>query len=138
MLRFLLCLVGAGSVSAAPVDFARQVEPMLRAKCQGCHGAAQQMSGLRLDSRQAALAGGYSGPVIVPGKNADSKVIQRVSGMKGVMIMPPAGKPLSADEVALLKTWIDEGAVWPESAKVVANAARSQHWAFQPIARPAG
>lgn len=121
----------------ASVDFGKQVEPLLRARCQGCHGAAQQMSGLRLDQKQAAMAGGYSGAAIVPGKSAESKLIARVTGAKGIAMMPPGGKKLADAEIDLLKRWIDEGAKWPDGKVVVSETkARSSHWAFQPLKRP--
>ena len=63
-------------------DFSRDVEPLFREKCYTCHGPKQQMSGLRLDSKAAALAGGYSGPVIKPGNSAESKLIHLVAGLK--------------------------------------------------------
>ena len=62
------------------VEFARDVDPILRTNCRGCHGERQQMSGLRLDHPEAALAGAYSGPVIKPGNSAGSRLIQVVSG----------------------------------------------------------
>lgn len=114
---------------AAPVDFHKDVEPILKARCQGCHGSSQQMNGLRLDSRDAALA------VIVPGKSADSVLIHRVTGDKGLRAMPPGGKRLAAEEIAALRAWIDEGAPWPESAAAAAPV-KSTHWAFQAIRRP--
>ncbi|MBL8216114.1 MAG: PSD1 domain-containing protein [Bryobacterales bacterium] len=136
MQRCVLLFVLAATLSAK-VDFSRQVEPVLRARCQGCHGAAQQMSGLRLDSREGALTGGYAGAVIAPGRSAESKLVARVVGGKGINQMPP-GKPLSAEEIAVLKTWIDEGAEWPASKPVAAAApVKSNHWAFQPVKRPA-
>lgn len=123
----------------SPVDYGKQVEPLLRSKCYACHGAAQQISGLRLDQKQAALTGGYSGPVIVPGNSAGSKLIDRVTGAKGVMIMPPAGKPLTPAEVAILRAWIDQGVQWPDSPQTssTAPARKSTHWAFQPVRLPA-
>src|SRR5215470_8785874 len=71
------------------VDFATQVEPLLREKCYGCHGAAQQMSGLRLDQKPKP-------PVVIAGKSDDSKLTWRITGTKGLLPMPPAGKRLSA------------------------------------------
>ncbi|MBX5494689.1 MAG: PSD1 domain-containing protein [Bryobacteraceae bacterium] len=120
------------------VDFRKDVEPIFKTRCIGCHGAKQQMSGLRLDARTPALAGGYSGPVIQPGRSADSILIHRVAGMKDLMAMPPGGKRLSADEIAILRAWIDQGANWPEAAAAAVKDApvRSDHWAFQPIRRP--
>src|SRR5262245_15958838 len=116
------------------VDFSKQVQPLLRAKCQMCHGAGQQMSGLRLDQKAAAMAGGYSGPVIVAGNSASSKLIARVNGANGVARMPP-GKPLDATEIDLLRRWIDSGATWPDDGPLTSSAAdkRAQHWAFQPV-----
>src|SRR4029077_20085439 len=57
------------------VDFYRDIEPLLKEKCQSCHGPEQQLSGLRLDDRKAALAGGNTGAVIKPGNSADSRLI---------------------------------------------------------------
>src|SRR3712207_5870213 len=92
----LLCSIAIGMLgqtkfelpAAAPrkVDFVADVQPILRKRCEGCHGAAQQISGVRFDQRDAALAGGYSGPVIVAGKSAESKLIHRVAGAPGVMV----------------------------------------------------
>jgi len=132
---FLLTMSAGWAQST--VDFGKQVEPLLRSKCVACHGAAQQISGLRLDSRAGALSGGYSGPVIVPGKSAESKLIDRLTGAKGVMTMPP-GKPLTAAEIAVVRAWIDQGAQWPESGAAAVSSARrtSSHWAFQPVRMP--
>jgi hypothetical protein len=119
------------------VEFAKHVEPILKKRCQGCHGAAQQMNGLRLDDPEAALRGGYSGPAILPGKSAESTLIHRVSSTKKEAVMPPAGEKLSLAEIGVLRAWIDQGAVWPAAAKTnPATKPRSDHWAFQPIRKP--
>ena len=68
-----------------------------------------QQSGLRLDLRQNALRGGDYGPVILPGKGADSKLIKRLVDGDGGMQMPPTG-PLSAEDIGVLRAWIDQGA----------------------------
>ncbi|MFN3324944.1 MAG: PSD1 and planctomycete cytochrome C domain-containing protein [Bryobacteraceae bacterium] len=120
------------------IDFARDVEPVFRTKCVACHGAAQQISGLRLDRRDEALKGGYSGPVIRPGASADSKLVHRLLGENGLMAMPPAGPRLTAGEIEAVRTWIDQGAVWPDQAPAEEHRpAGHPHWAFQPIRRPA-
>jgi mono/diheme cytochrome c family protein len=119
------------------VDFAREVQPILRTRCQACHGAAQQISGLRLDDGEAARKGGYAGAVIVPGKAEESPLIWRVTGAKDLMPMPPSGKKLSEAEVSVLRRWIDEGAEWPAGTAKGAAPRKSSHWAFQPVARPA-
>src|SRR5262245_56424735 len=72
------------------IDFARHIAPILQ-RCQICHGAEQQMSGLRLDRREDAMRGGYSGAVIQPGKSASSRLILLVAGKEEGKIMPPIG-----------------------------------------------
>lgn len=120
------------------VDFQREVEPLLRTRCQGCHGAAQQMSGLRLDGRESALHGGYSGAVIKPGNSAESTLVRRISGPKDVGPMPPVGKRLTPEEIGIIRGWIDQGAEWNSTTSVIskAGAPGSSHWAFQPVRRP--
>src|SRR5262245_5336234 len=71
--------------------FEKQVRPRLVEKCQECHGAEKQKGGLRLDSREAVLAGGESGPVIVPGEPGKSRLVQAI-GYAGDLRMPPKQK----------------------------------------------
>ena len=93
------------------VDFDQHVKPILATKCHACHGAKQQQSGLRLDKRQNALRGGDYGAVIIAGKSADSKLILRLVSGDGGMQMPPTG-PLAAEDIGILRAWIDQGAEW--------------------------
>ena len=131
----ILLFLGSVVAIAQQVDFARDVEPILRANCQGCHGQSQQMSGLRLDQPEAAMTGSYSGPVIKPGDSAGSLLITMVSG-RGKVKMPPAGPGLKSEQVATLRRWIDEGAVWPATASPQRTIqARSTHWSYQPVQR---
>jgi hypothetical protein len=116
--------------SPAEVQFERDVLPVLR-QCQGCHGERQQMSGLRLDSRKAALAGGYSGAVIIPGDSGRSKLIALVSGTEK-LVMPPAGPKLAPRQISTLRAWIDQGAKWPETETVQKAKKIEQHWSFEP------
>ena len=138
---FLACGLAAQDLPPAtqhPVDFKSDVEPIFKTRCQPCHGAKLQSSGLRLDAGEFALKGGYGGASIKPGDSAASALIQRVAGMKGVPPMPPAGPRLSVDQVGVLRAWIDQGAKWPAGSAPVAAAERpkSNHWAFQPIRNP--
>src|SRR5215471_3091786 len=138
LLGSLLCLLApslrAADEPALPpaaktkVDFARDIEPLLTKRCVICHGAQQQMSGLRLDQKDAALKGGKSGADILPGKSAESRLIRLVGGLE-TKVMPPTGARLTAAEVGLLRAWIDQGAAW--------TAAKAPHWSFQKIQRPA-
>jgi hypothetical protein len=118
------------------VDYARDIAPMLASHCYMCHGPQQQMSGLRLDQKAAALKGGKSGAVMVPRDSAGSRLIRLVAGVSpDKKVMPPAGARLTAAEIGLLRAWIDQGVEWPDAPPVTA-AARPSHWAFQRIARP--
>jgi hypothetical protein len=81
------------------VDFRRDIEPLLKEKCQSCHGAEQQQSGLRLDSRSAALTGGKGGVVLKPGNSRESRLIHLVAGINKELRMPMTGDPLSNEQV---------------------------------------
>jgi hypothetical protein len=131
----LLLLLGTVPLYSQPskIDFSRDIQPIFEARCQGCHGAQQQMAGLRLDSGEAILKGGTNGAVIQPGKRGASKLMQRVSSRQKGFGMPPVGEPLSPEQIATLGAWIDQGAPVPASAPVAANP-KSNHWAFQPVA----
>src|SRR5581483_6821225 len=132
----LVPALASGAAPAARVDFRESIRTIFEKRCIGCHGSAQQMAGVRLDDRVKALAGGYSGPVILPGNSAGSLLIRMVTTGRDGKVMPPAGARLTEAEVAILRRWIDEGAKWPEDASAAAQHSRSSHWAFQPVRRP--
>ena len=97
------------TAGAGRVDYDKEVKPLLAQNCYSCHGPEVQQSGLRLDLRQPALRGGDYGPVIVPGKSHESKLIRRLLDGDGGMQMPPTGA-LLPDEIGVLRAWIDQGA----------------------------
>ncbi len=135
--RTAVLLSLAAALAAQTVDFRTGVQPIFRKRCSGCHGAAQQLSGLRLDRKADALKGGYSGPVVKPGDSGSSRLIQLVLAKEGTK-MPPAGPPLTSTEIATLRRWIDQGAPWPDDAVTVSETRPpSTHWALQPIRKPA-
>src|SRR5262245_7327924 len=116
--------------------FEKHIRPVLVENCLSCHGPKKQMSGLRLDSREAVLAGGDNGPAIRPGDPDRSPLIQAVRH-QGERKMPPK-KRLTAAQVQVLAAWVKMGAPWPASRPipVVEADARKRHWAFQPVANP--
>ena len=119
-----------------PVDFARDIAPIFADRCVGCHGPEKQRSGYRLDVRATALTGGeLSAPNIVPGDAAGSPLVRYISGADPEMEMPPRGEPVSAQEIALIRRWIDEGAAWPEDASARVEDPRDW-WSLKPIVRP--
>ncbi|MDE0435715.1 MAG: PSD1 and planctomycete cytochrome C domain-containing protein, partial [Bryobacterales bacterium] len=150
LLVLLVPMAGLAQQRALPpaadvkVDFAKDIGPLLENRCLGCHSAQLQSSGLRLDSREALLTGGYTGPAIRPGDSAGSKLIHLVAGLEKGIVMPLDGDRLTADQIGLLRAWIDQGAEWPAAPSSGPEAAaarpasrpRATHWAFQPISRP--
>ncbi len=118
------------------VDFVRDVQPILKRSCYGCHGAAQQLGGLRLDARDTTFKGGVSGPSVIPEHSADSTLYQRVAGLGDQARMPMGAKPLPAEQIAILKRWIDAGAKWPDGVGAQVSEVK-KHWAFIPPQRPA-
>ena len=101
--------------TAGRIDFARDVQPILRQQCVGCHGPSQQMNGLRLDRRRDAMRGGSTGGVIIrPGNGDISPLYLKIAGTTLGTQMPPTGM-LKPDQIAILKQWIDEGADWPDA-----------------------
>ncbi len=144
MRRFaLLSAITIGVLAAqdARHEFEMQVRPVLAKNCWACHRGSA-MGGLRLDSREAILKGGKSGPAVVEGKSADSLLIQVVTGKHDKLKMPPSGK-LSEVDVAALTAWIDKGAFWPAGEKPAAvsdnkiTPEQRAFWSFQPVPKPA-
>ena len=123
-----LAVVSDAATSASTkVDFARDIAPILSAKCFACHGPddAHRKAKLRLDVRDSALASRDGKPAVVPGSLAKSELWRRINA-KNDSVMPPRkeGKPLTSQETALLKKWLEQGAPYAE------------HWAFVPPVRP--
>jgi len=116
LLGAFLCAYVSGDPSAAQdtgkIDFRRDVQPLLKQHCIDCHGPTQQMNGFRLDRRSSALRGGTF-VMIVPGNSALSRLYLRLTGNEFGQQMPPTG-PLSAEQITTIKTWIEQGAEWPD------------------------
>jgi uncharacterized membrane protein len=85
-------------------------QPILVQFCYNCHAGDRVKAGLRVDSVQAILRGGDSGPSIIPGDSEKSLLIQRVRGLGDEQRMPPKGPGLTTDQIAILRAWIDAGA----------------------------
>lgn len=132
-----LCIAGVLAADDA-VDFVRDVRPIFERHCYECHGPKKQKSGLRLDVKAAALKGGDGwAPNIIPGDPRQSPLMQFVRDEDADTRMPPEGERLSEPEIATLTAWIAAGAKWPDGVDAVVLPDKRQHWAFQPIRRPA-
>ena len=124
--------------------FETTIRPLLADNCYRCHSGRVDapFAGLRLDSRDGLLAGGDSGPALVPGQPENSALVQRLHGRP--VLMPPNG-PLADDAIAALTEWVAMGAPWPAAtASVAADTPdpsapfdllerRRTHWAWQPV-----
>jgi hypothetical protein len=122
--------------------FESRVRPILVDHCIKCHGPKKQSSNLRLDSREAALRGGDSGPSVVPAKPEESLLIQAVSQTHEELKMPPDGK-LTEASVAIIRQWVALGAPWSANTRQVAVSTGTAvhdpslpHWSFQPLVSP--
>ncbi|RMF38729.1 MAG: DUF1549 domain-containing protein [Planctomycetota bacterium] len=122
-----------GSDQASIRLFEQEIRPMLLSECIRCHGPRKAEGDLRLDSRDAMLRGGDSGPAIDIERPAESLILQalRYEGPE----MPPDG-PLPQRQVDVFARWIAAGAVWPDPGDIVAAgpSSASQWWAVQPLA----
>jgi mono/diheme cytochrome c family protein len=118
------------------IDYAADVAPLLKRACYECHGAEKQKSGFRLDIKKTALTGGdLYAPNILPGKSAESPLIRFVAGADEDVLMPPEGKRLTAQEVGILRAWIDQGANWPDELAGKIEDKRDW-WSLKPLAKP--
>jgi hypothetical protein len=107
----ILIFTIAGVRGASKADFARDVQPILHARCAACHGGERPQAGLSVLTLAGLLRGGQSGAAIVQGSSEQSLLIRRVAGLKSP-VMPLNGAPLTAAEIEVLKAWIDQGAEW--------------------------
>ncbi len=131
--RWLMTLEGR-VIARQQVDFKRDIEPILRVSCLKCHGSQKALGQLRLDLKAGALEGGISGRVIIPGNSQQSRLIGRLLGAGNEARMPLGGE-LTQAQIALIRVWIDEGALWPDDQQS-AETARPQHWAYLKPVRP--
>jgi uncharacterized protein DUF1553/uncharacterized protein DUF1549/cytochrome c len=143
--RLSLALAFTSTICGADktISFKTDVQPVLESSCWKCHGAAIQLSKLDLRTRDAALKGGTRGASIVPGKADESRLYRLVAGLEKPA-MPMDGK-LTSEQIAILRDWINQGAVWDATVDTAGQTAAStttleemtlppdarNYWAFQ-------
>src|SRR5258708_34532491 len=113
--------------------FDKEIKPLLRANCQGCHSANVLNSGLALDSRDAMTKGGNRGPAAKAGDG--NSLLLRAVRQEGELKMPP-GRKLTAEQISKLEKWVSLG-LPADDGFIAAKRRKSAHWAFQPVAKPA-
>ena len=128
MMRVFFCLMfsslwipqfAAAQTPAEPIDFSRQIQPILAKRCYACHGPDKAEGGLRLNTKEAAFAKLESGTHAITAKDVSkSELLKRVTSREEGVQMPPDGAPLNDSQIELLRRWIEQGAEWKE------------HWAF--------
>lgn len=129
-------MIGAPAFASEPVDYYRQIKPILQQRCYACHGALKQKAGLRLDTARTAIKGSDAGPVIIGGKPEESRLIELVTSVEDDR-MPPKdqGTPLSPDEIKVIREWIQQGASGPADEKPQADP--REHWSYRKPVREA-
>ena len=132
----LAAMLWATAARADDELFRRSVAPIFELHCVRCHQGEKPKGGLSLVERRFVLAGGESGPAIVPGKPDESLLLDNVSGDKPEM--PKDGPKLTAAEVAVLRRWIAAGAPWPDGMLLTDKRPIDRHWwSLEPLAHPA-
>jgi len=97
-----------------PIDFAKEIQPILETSCTKCHGHGKEKGGFRIDTRETFLKGGDAGSAVVIGKSAESLLVELVMGFDPESVMPQKGSKLKPDQIGLLRAWIDQGAKWDQ------------------------
>src|SRR5207244_3150436 len=121
-----------------PPPFDKAIVPLLQQRCVACHNATKKRGGLDLTTRDQLLKGGDSGPVVVPGDASKSLLLEVVSGPDARM--PKQGPKLTAQEIDVLREWIDGGAAWTKGVTLVADKTTprpdADWWSLKPVGRP--
>src|SRR5436190_23084338 len=128
VLAWLALAAGEAAGDSLPTEeqerfFESAVRPVFAEHCHKCHGPAKQRNGLRLDSREALLRGGDSGPAIVPGQPDESPLIRAVRQIDDELKMPPESK-LTERQIADLARWVEMGAPFPAATATPATAGK--------------
>ncbi len=133
---------GATEPANSAEFFEKHIRPVLSDACYKCHSSTSEKlkGGLMLDSREAALKGGDTGPAIAPGDLDKSLLIEAIRWQNKDLQMPPK-KALAAEQIADIESWIKAGAVWPQDAggKVATKKVfdlqkrKGEHWCWQPV-----
>ncbi len=120
MKHLFLLLIPAAAFAAQlppsadrPVDFVKDIQPLLESSCVKCHAKGKDRGGLSLETHEGLLKGGDTGEALVPGSSAKSLIIELVASDDAESLMPRRGKRWTPEQVGLLRAWIDQGAKWP-------------------------
>jgi len=133
-----VAMLATTGVSGQDIDYTREIKPLLMQHCTDCHGTDLQEGGFRVDTGGLVVRGGDRGRSVVSGKPEESLLIKVLQGKGDIPQMPLELDPLTDDQIKLISDWITQGAKLSEKESSTAIGRRkSEHWAFQPISRPA-
>src|SRR5581483_11536860 len=110
------------------IDFVRDIQPILRDHCYSCHGPEKKRGALRLDSREWVMRGGVSGKILTPGQAKASPLYLLLVDPDADARMPQKADPLPRVLTDRVRSWIDQGAPWPDA--VAGEATVERHWAY--------
>src|SRR5436190_8562482 len=94
------------------IDFTKEIKPLFEASCVKCHAKGKDKGGFSLETREAFLKGGETGPAAQSGNSGESYVVSLVAGTDPDEVMPKKGTKWTAEQVGLLRAWIDQGIAW--------------------------
>lgn len=135
----MMIAISVSTVSAADESslFLSKVAPVLQRRCLSCHNATQRKGGFSLATASTAMKGGESGEAIIAGKPDESFLLDLITPADGKAEMPKDADPLTADEIAAIRTWIATGAQWPANYTVKPPAtADLDWWSLKPLKQP--
>ncbi|HWB11793.1 MAG TPA: PSD1 and planctomycete cytochrome C domain-containing protein [Pirellulales bacterium] len=128
----VFCLVPALPVPADDAFFRERVAPIFEAHCVRCHQGEDAKGGLSIARHEDLLKGGESGPVVVPGKPAESLLVEYISGKSPEM--PKGAPPLAAEQVAAIRRWVEQGAIWPDGLALKERVGlKGDWWSLKPL-----
>ncbi len=136
LLLIALIAAAGASLPVRAVDFEKDIQPIFAERCLDCHGPDKAKASFRVDQRAVMLRGGDSGiGALVPGDPAKSHLLELIKSRDEDEVMPPKGKPLTVEQIALIEQWIAAGAVVSGQMDAVVEA-KTDLWSFQPVQRP--
>lgn len=132
-LKYLCCAIAClGAAAARATEFPANARDVLERRCLSCHKGPEPKGGLSLETAASALEGGDGGPTIVPGRPDASPLIEYISGPDPEM--PKNADPLKPDQIAALRSWIEQGATWPEDVRLADRRFDGDGWwSFEPL-----
>ena len=130
-IQSLILFLALGSISGhgAEIDSGERILPVLAKRCGSCHQGPNPQKGMRVSSVEDLLRGGESGPALVPGDPDASLILSKVQGERPEM--PPVGDPMTAEEIAVLRSWIASGA--PDDGSSQGSGPDAVWWSLQPL-----